>query len=90
MSDRFIEDDEKPLAVCYHLPISSDQKTINTVRELVNVKEITCTQKGYYGRTIIMVGDTSIRNTYKIKELLGDKVYQDTEYQEDDFLDIDI
>ena len=90
LSDRFIEDDEKPLAVCYHLPISSDQKTINTVRELVNVKEITCTQKGHYGRTIIMVGDTSIRNTYKIKELLGDKVYQDTEYQEDDFLDIDI
>lgn len=88
--DRFIEEDEKPLSVCYHLPVDSDAKTINKVRELVNVREITCTQKGYFGSTIIIVGDTSIRNTNIIKDLFKDKVYLDTEYQEDDFLEFDI
>ena len=46
--------------------------------------------KGYFGSTIIIVGVTSIRNTNIIKDLFKDKVYLDTEYQEDDFLEFDI
>lgn len=90
LGDRFVEDDEKAISVCYHLPVNSDSKIINSVRELVNVREITCTQKGHFGSTIVLVGDTSIRNTNKIKEMFDNKVYQDTEYQEDDFLEFDI
>ena len=90
LSDRFIEVDEQPISVCYHIPSDSDAKTINTIRELVNVKEITCTQKGKYGSTIIIIGDSTIRNTEKINEFFGENVFLDTGYQEDDFMDIDI